>query len=141
MICRSISGLSILVSKQFFPNYRITLTAHIALGRKGVESLTNSRMSKQSVDPRNNVGLLHHTRGLLHHARGLLHHARGFLHHARVLHYFSDPLIAWTFYCSSDSLSTELQGHCITREICVHTVHYPYIIFFIPSLFLNIPSP
>jgi hypothetical protein len=23
----------------------------------------------------------------------------------------------------------------------VHTVHYPYIIFFIPSLYLNIPSP
>ncbi len=30
MMCRSISGKSILVLMQFFPNYRITLTAHIA---------------------------------------------------------------------------------------------------------------
>jgi hypothetical protein len=28
-MCRSISGKSILVLMQFFPNYRITLTAHI----------------------------------------------------------------------------------------------------------------
>ncbi len=40
---------------------------------------------------------------------------------ARVLHCFSDPLIAWTFYCSSDSLSTELQGHCIAREMSTHS--------------------
>ena len=31
MMCRSISGKSILVLMQFFPNYRITLTAHIAV--------------------------------------------------------------------------------------------------------------
>jgi hypothetical protein len=30
MMCRSISGKSILVLMKFFPNYRITLTAHIA---------------------------------------------------------------------------------------------------------------
>ncbi len=30
MMCRSISDKSILVLMQFFPNYRITLTAHIA---------------------------------------------------------------------------------------------------------------
>ncbi len=30
MMCRSTSDLSLLVSMQFFPNYRITLTAHIA---------------------------------------------------------------------------------------------------------------
>jgi hypothetical protein len=46
-------------------------------------------------------------------------------YHARFLRCFPDPLIAWTFYCSSDSLSTELQGHCITREIWIHTVHHP----------------
>jgi hypothetical protein len=31
MMCRSISGKSILVLMQFSPNYRITLTAHIAV--------------------------------------------------------------------------------------------------------------
>jgi hypothetical protein len=31
MMCRSISGISILVSMQFFPNYRITMTTHIAM--------------------------------------------------------------------------------------------------------------
>ncbi len=40
---------------------------------------------------------------------------------ARVLHCFPDPLLAWTFYCSSDSLSTELQGHCIAREMSTHS--------------------
>jgi hypothetical protein len=38
----------------------------------------------------------------------------------RFLHYFSDPLIVLTFY-SSDSLSTELQGHCIAREMSTHS--------------------
>ena len=32
MTCRSISGKSILASMQFFPNYLITLTAHIVRG-------------------------------------------------------------------------------------------------------------
>jgi hypothetical protein len=34
-------------------------------------------------------------------------------------------LIPWTFYYSSDPLSTDLDGHCITREIWIHTVHHP----------------
>ncbi len=38
---------------------------------------------------------------------------------------FPGSLIVWTFYCSSDSLSTELQGHCITRETWMHPVHHP----------------
>ncbi len=40
---------------------------------------------------------------------------------ARVLRCFPDPLLAWTFYYSSDSLSTELQGHWITREMSTHS--------------------
>ncbi len=40
---------------------------------------------------------------------------------ARVLRCFPDSLLAWTFYCSSDSLSTELQGHCIAREMSTHS--------------------
>ncbi len=43
------------------------------------------------------------------------YHARVLRYHARFLHCFPDPLLAWTFYSSSDSLSTELQGHCIAR--------------------------
>ena len=31
MMCRSISGLSMLVSMQFSPNYLITMTTHIVL--------------------------------------------------------------------------------------------------------------
>ena len=34
----------------------------------------------------------------------------------RLLRCFSDPLIAWTYY-RSDSLSTELQGHCSSSVI------------------------
>ncbi len=47
------------------------------------------------------------------------------MNHGRVLRCFPDPLLAWTFYYSSDSLSTELQGHCIAREIWMHPVHQP----------------
>ena len=54
-------------------------------------------------------------------------------YHARVLRCFPDPLIAWTFYCSSDSLSTELQGHCIAREIWIHTVHHPLSPFIVQT--------
>ncbi len=54
-------------------------------------------------------------------------------YHARVLYCFPDPLLAWTFYCSSDSLSTELQGHCIAREIWIHTVHHPLSPFIVQT--------
>ena len=36
MMCRSISGKSILVSMQFFPNYLITMTANIAQEDLGI---------------------------------------------------------------------------------------------------------
>jgi hypothetical protein len=54
-------------------------------------------------------------------------------YHARVLRCFPDLLLAWTFYCSSDSLSTELQGHCIAREIWIHTVHHPLSPFIVQT--------
>ena len=42
-----------------------------------------------------------------------------------------DPLIAWTYYCSSDTLSTELHGHCIAREMWIHTFHQPVSSFIV----------
>jgi hypothetical protein len=68
----------------------------------------------------------------------------GILHyHVRDLHCFSDPLIAWTFYCSSDSLSTELQGHCITRELSTHSplsVYHLLYSILIPQHPVPLPS-
>ena len=54
----------------------------------------------------------------------------------RLLCCFTDPLIAWTYYCSSDLLSTELRGHYITREIWMHTVYRSFYV----SLFHRIPT-
>ena len=34
MMCRSTSAISLLVSMQFYPNYLITLTAHIVIDEK-----------------------------------------------------------------------------------------------------------
>ncbi len=45
MMCRSTSDLSLLVSMQFFPNYRITLTAHITHKRDTQGKLSESVMS------------------------------------------------------------------------------------------------
>jgi hypothetical protein len=48
MTCRSISGKSILASMQFFPNYLITMTAHIALEHLKIETkLINERFTSE----------------------------------------------------------------------------------------------
>jgi hypothetical protein len=63
-MCRSISGISILVLMQFFPNYRITLTCHLAHGGRARVTFARDRATDLTVGftPKvsSNVTPVHH---------------------------------------------------------------------------------
>jgi hypothetical protein len=51
-------------------------------------------------------------------------------------------MFTWTLLIHQIPYSLEQQGYLYLAEVLsIAPLHYPYIIFLIPSLFLNIPYP